>query len=135
MLNLKIITPEREVFTAEVESVSCQTVEGEITILPRHTSLLTLLTEGVITIKTKKGPEYFSAGSGYVETNGRDVQILISRALGQDEIDEKTVQEVKNKAEKLLQEQKDTRDRQKAFAMLRRASLDLKVLKKRRKIQ
>lgn len=135
MLNLKIITPEREVFSDKVEKVSCQTVDGEITILPRHTPLLTLLTEGVITITTKNGQEYFSAGSGYVETDGKNVQILISRALGQEEIDEKTVLEVKNQAEKLLKEQKDKRDRQKAFAMLRRATLDLKVLKKRRRAQ
>jgi len=135
MLQLKIITPKRLVLDQEVDSISCETVDGEITILPRHTPLLTLLTTGVITVKTNKEEEYFSAGNGYVETDGQQVKILISRAMDQSELDEKTIIEVKNQAEELLQEQKSAEDRQKAFAMLRRATVDLKVIKKlKRKI-
>ncbi len=130
MLKLKIITPEKSVLDREVDSVICQTVEGEITILPRHIPLLTLLREGVITVRSKDKEEYFSAGAGYVETDGKTVRILISSALGQNDLDEKKITEVKEQAEKLLHEQKDSSDRKKAFAVLRRATIDLKVLKK-----
>ena len=59
----------------EVQSVTCQTIKGEITILPRHGALLTLLAEGVIRVKSDQATEYFSAGSGYVETDGKVVQM------------------------------------------------------------
>ena len=130
MLNLKIITPQKEVLTREVERVTCQTTEGEITILPRHVALLTILTNGVIKVKSKEGTEYFSAGAGYVETDGREVRILISRAQGQTELDEKKVLEVVAEAKKLLAQERSAVDRRNAFAMLQRATIDLKVIKK-----
>ena len=114
----------------EVQSVTCQTIKGEITILPRHGALLTLLAEGVIRVKSDQATEYFSAGSGYVETDGKVVQILISRAAGQNELDEKLVLEAQNQAQKLLAEQKDASDRRRAWGMLQRATLDLKVIRK-----
>lgn len=105
-------------------------MEGEITIMKRHAPLLTLLSPGVIKVKTKDEYEYFSAGSGYVETDGKEALVLISEALGQNELDEKKVIEAKNQAKKLLTEQKSASDRAKAWAMLQRTSIDLKVIKK-----
>ena len=131
MLNLKIITPQKKVLEKEVKSISCRTVEGDITILPRHSALLTLLAEGVISVRdSSNNEEFFSCGSGYVETDGKQVQILISRAAGQDEIDEKKVLEAQQQAKKLLTEQKSASDRRQAWAMLQRTSLDLKVINK-----
>ncbi|MFA6005131.1 MAG: ATP synthase F1 subunit epsilon [Patescibacteria group bacterium] len=133
MLHVKIITPEKAVFEDDVESLTCQTVDGDVTILPQHIPLLTLLKDGVITIRRKTGEEYFSAGSGYIETNGKIVRILISHAVGQDELDEKKIKEVEESAQKLLSEKHEKADREKAFGMLRRATFDLKIINKRRK--
>lgn len=131
MLNLKIITPHRPVLEKSVKAVTCRTIEGEITILPRHNPLLTLLADGVVTVKNNdNSQEFFSAGSGYVETDGRQVQILISRASGQGEIEEQKVNEAIAQAKKILAEQKNVSDRRQALAMLNRASLDLKVINK-----
>lgn len=131
MLNLKIITPQKKVLEKQIKSVSCHTVDGDITIMPRHSALLTLLAEGVITVRDLTGnEEYFSCGSGYVETDGKQVQILISRAAGQDEIDEKKVLEAQQQAKRVLAEQKSASDRRQAWAMLQRTSLDLKVINK-----
>lgn len=131
MLDLKIITPQKKILEKQVKSVTCQTVTGEITILPRHSALLTLLDEGVVTIKDEHGAEeFFSAGSGYVETNGKVVRILISRAANQNEIDERKVYEAREQAKLLLSEQKSSGDRRRAWAMLQRTSFDLKVLNK-----
>jgi F-type H+-transporting ATPase subunit epsilon len=131
MLLLKIITPEKRVYSNEVKSITCQTTMGEITVLPKHTPLLTLLNSGVITVVDKEDKEqYFSAGSGYIETDGKEARVLITRAIGQDEIDEGRVLEVKNKAEQLLKEQVGDAERKEAFAMLNRAMVDLKVIKK-----
>ena len=134
MLKVKIITPQREILSRDVESVTCNTIDGEITILPRHTALLTLLSEGVIKVKDKDKEEYFSAGSGYIETDGREIHILISRAAGQGELDERKILEVEAEAKRLLGEHRDESERKKAFAMLKRSTIDLKVIKKLKRI-
>jgi F-type H+-transporting ATPase subunit epsilon len=131
MLNLKIITPQKKVLEKEVKSITCRTVNGEITVLPRHCALLTLLADGVITVRDSGGSEeFFSAGSGYIETDGITARILISRAAGQDELDERKVNEAREQAKKILAEQKNASDRRRALAMLQRTTLDLKVVKK-----
>src|SRR3990167_5895030 len=101
MLNLKVITPKKLAYEKEVMSLTAPSAVGEITILPKHSSLLSLLEEGVIVIKTAKEVEYLSIGGGYLETDGKNVRILISRAYGQDEINESTTQKALENAKKI----------------------------------
>lgn len=133
MLHLQIITPERTVYEADVNNVTCHTVEGDITILPHHTSLLTLLSDGIIVVRKDKEEELFSCGSGFVETDGANVRMLISSAFGQHELDEKKIVDVQSAAKKMLTENKSRVDRAAAIGMLRRAEIDLKVLRRRRR--
>lgn len=129
-LLVHILTPEKEILRSEAEFLTCNTRDGEITILPHHVPLLSLLTDGVITVREANKERFFSAGSGYVETDGKTVRVLISHASGQEEIDEKRIQEVEKEARELLQNYKDKKDRDRAMSMLRRATLDLKVLRR-----
>lgn len=129
-LQVHILTPEREVLTTSASKITCYTQDGEITILPHHIPLLSLLSEGVITLTIDKKERYFSAGTGYVETDGKIVRLLISHASGQDEIDEKRIHEVEKEAQLLLKDYKNKKDRDHAMAMLRRATVDLKVLRR-----
>jgi len=131
-LSLKIITPKKVVFEKEVNSVTAPTSDGEITILPHHSNLFSLLKEGVIKIKDNQNEDYFSIGAGYIETDGREVIILVSRAYGQDEIDEQFINQAIEKAKKVLSQAKTEQDRQAALSMMRRAIIDSKLLKKRK---
>ncbi len=135
MLHLKIITPKKIVFEKEVNSVTVPAADGEITILPRHSNLFSLLKEGIIKVKSGSDEDYFSIGAGYVETDGKEVIILVSRAYGQDEIDEKLINEAMNEAQKLLSQASDEKSRQAAISMMRRAIIDSKLLKKRKSIK
>lgn len=132
-LNLKIITPKKIVYEKEVDSVTLPSYNGEITILPRHINLFSLLTEGIIKIKINNDENYFAIGSGYVETDGKEVIILVSRAYGQDQINEKIINQAIEDAKKLLSQAKDEKSRQEALSLMRRAIIDSKLLKKRKK--
>ena len=134
-LVLKIITPKKIVFQEEAEAVTAPSAMGEITILYNHVPLFSLLKEGVVKIKKEGEEYYFSIGGGYLETTGKEVNLLVSRAYGQDELDEESIRKAKEKAEKLLKESKTKEERHQAIAALRRSFIDLKVLrfKKRRK--
>jgi F-type H+-transporting ATPase subunit epsilon len=132
-LSLKIITPKKVVLEDEVYSVTAPGMAGELTILPTHIPLFAVLKEGVVTIRKEKDESLFSIGGGYIETDGKTLHLLVSRAFGQDELDEKDIEEARKKAEKLLSETKDETERQHAMQALRRSFIDMKVLKRVRR--
>jgi F-type H+-transporting ATPase subunit epsilon len=132
-LHLRIITPKKIVVDDEVVSVSTPTDKGEITVLPRHTNLFTLLTEGIIKIKKDRSEDFLAIGGGYLETDGKDLTILVSKAFGQDEIDLELTQKAVSEAKKVVSKARDQSERQKAIIALRRSLIDIKLLKKRKK--
>lgn len=132
-LKLQIVSPQRVVLEKEVSSVSAPAVSGEITILPHHTHLFTLLREGLIKIKFDHEEEYFAIGGGYLQTDGEKVIILVSRAFGQNEINEKIIEESRKKAQELLKTAATEKEKQEAISLLRHAIIEDKLLKKVRK--
>lgn len=132
-LKLKIITPKGIVFEDEVKSITAPAVDGEITILPHHVNLFSLLKEGIIKIIKKEGDdEYLAIGGGYLETNGEEVNLLVSRAYKQDEINEEVIKQAMEEAKKILSQAKDEKQRQLAIGTLRKSIIDLKLLKKKK---
>lgn len=132
-IQLKIITPKNIVFDDRVVSVTIPTFRGEITVLPHHTNLFSLLVEGIIKIKRETKEEYLAIGGGYLETDGEELHILVSKAYGQNEIDEKLINEAVENAKKILLQSKDQKERFEAQAVLRRSLIDIKLLKKRKR--
>lgn len=132
MLHLKIITPRKVVHEEEVKSVTLPSAEGEITILPKHVPLFSLLQEGILRYKGDGNDDYLAVGGGYVETDGKEVRVLVSRAYRQDEIDEKLTREAIENAKKLITESQDVSQRREASALLRRSLIDMRLIKRRR---
>lgn len=133
MLHLKIITPKKVILEKDVKSVTAPSSEGEVTILPRHERFFTLLKEGIVTLRDEKDEEYMAIGGGYLETDGKSLQILVSRAYNQDEIDEELTEKALNNAKELLAKAHDKEQILEASAIMRRSIIDLKLLKKRRR--
>ncbi len=137
-LHLKIITPQKIAFEEDVEFVTAPAADGEITILPHHVSLFSLLNEGIVKIKPSLGKasegqdKYLAIGGGYLETDGEVINILVSRAYGQDEIDVGQTQKAIDEAKKIITQTKDESQRKEAASLLRRSALDLKLLKRRK---
>ena len=82
-MKLRIITPRKVVLEEEINSITLPSADGEITILPNHVNLFSLLNEGVVKIKYDRKEDFFAIGGGYVETNGEYVNLLVSRAYSQ----------------------------------------------------
>ncbi|MCS7093423.1 MAG: ATP synthase F1 subunit epsilon [Patescibacteria group bacterium] len=132
-LKLTIITPKKIVYEKEVNSITAPAEDGEITVLPRHINLFTLLREGIIKIKIDNEEEYFSIGAGYLETDGQEATIIVSQAYGQEELSEKMIEEAIQRAKNILSQATDEKTRQEALAAMRRALIDSKLLKRRKK--
>ena len=135
-LHLQIITPKKVIVDEQIQSATVTTADGEITVLPRHSRLFSLLVDGVVTIKKEKSEEdHLSIGGGYLETDGKHLNILVSRAHGQDQIDAQMTQKALEQAKKILSSSKDQVERHEATLLLRRSLVDLKLLTKRKRVR
>lgn len=132
-LHLRIITPKKIVREDDIDFATVPTIGGEITILPRHMRLFTLLREGVVLIRKGRDEEDLAIGGGYLQTDGKELNILVSRAYGQAEIDKDLTEKALKEAQNLLKTARDEKQRHAASALLRRSLVDLKLLRRRRK--
>jgi F-type H+-transporting ATPase subunit epsilon len=132
-IHLKVITPKKIVREQDVVSVTVPAADGEITILAHHVNLFSLLKEGIITVRHDNIEDYMAIGGGYIETDGKNLNILVSRAYGQDEIDEKMTAKAIEDAQKLITEAKSDEERADATAVLRRSVIDMKLIKRKKR--
>ena len=104
-LHLEIVTPEARIFEAEVDKVVVPGVEGELGILPHHTSLMTQLQPGELRIYQNGKESRLAVGEGFLEVRPDKVSVLTDMALHEAEIDEKAVEEAVARAEKEMKDQ------------------------------
>ena len=78
----EIVTPERILYTNEVEMVVAPTIDGEIGVLPLHAPLVSVLRPGEIRVKwnSDKDVEWFAVSGGYIQIHEDKVIILADDA-------------------------------------------------------
>jgi len=87
MLKLEIVTPERKVIDADVDSVTVPTASGEAGIMPAHAPLISALKPGIVTVINKGNAEKLAVSTGFVEVSNNRVSVLTDVAETADEID------------------------------------------------
>jgi F-type H+-transporting ATPase subunit epsilon len=131
-IRLKVITPRKIVIDKQVSSVTVPTADGEITILPHHAHLFSLLIEGIVKIKSTGNEDDLAIGGGYLETNGETVTVLVSRAYGQNEVDKNLTDKAVEQAKLILSKSNDEKERAEAMTIIRRSVIDSKLMKRRK---
>jgi F-type H+-transporting ATPase subunit epsilon len=110
-IKLQIITPEKVVFSEEVDQFSVTTEAGEITVLPHHIPLVTTLKAGELRYKKDGQEDVLAISGGFAEVRpNNEVVVLADSADYAHEIDIAKAEEAKNKALKLLQTEHDKDD-------------------------
>ena len=131
ILKLDIVTQEKKLLTEEVSSITAQTVEGEITILPSHVPLLTRLTEGVMRFMTKSVEHVLAIFGGFLEVDSLgNVSVLADSAVRAEDIDEAKVKEAEAEAKAVLADKTRALEFAEAEAALRKAYASIKALNK-----
>ncbi|MBI3332163.1 ATP synthase F1 subunit epsilon [Candidatus Peregrinibacteria bacterium] len=132
-LRVEIITPEKTVFQGEVDSVSLPTPQGEITVLPHHIPVISIVVPGSIVIRKGNDEQLFAVSRGVIEIDGTSVRILADTADRAAELEEAAIEKAKADAEKLLKEkQHDVEGFAEATAILERELARLHVAKRHR---
>ena len=133
-LTLEIVTPEARVYSDTIDTVVIPTVQGEIGILPGHIPLLTQIASGELRV-TKDGKEQFLAvGGGFAQVEGDKISVLAERAITEEKIDEKAVEEALKRAETQLKEAAhlDPSEQEHLYELIRFAGVQLALKRRQR---
>ncbi len=81
-IKLSIVTPNGEIFCDDVKTVVLPGKEGEFGVMPRHASLVSALTVGVIEIEKKDGvKDLVAINWGHVKVSEEAIDILVDGAV------------------------------------------------------
>jgi len=105
-LHIKIITPARIAMEGDAEQVVANTKDGQITILPHHSPIVSILKPGELLIKKEGKEEPFAIAGGVIEMFDNTLVVLSDTAEHASEIDlEKSENEARKLAEELKQKE------------------------------
>jgi F-type H+-transporting ATPase subunit epsilon len=79
-IQLDIVTPERKVYSEQVDMVITRAAEGDIGILPKHAPLVSTLKNTVVRVKRDGMEEKVAVNGGFLEVRPDKVTILAESA-------------------------------------------------------
>ncbi len=131
-IKLDVVTAEKVVYSADVDSIVVPGVEGELGILPHHTPLMTTLVPGELRIKHGAEEISMAISGGFLEVRPDKVIVLAEAAERDTEIDAARAEEARRRARERLAHRTPQLDVDRAEAALRRSMARLKVAEKRK---
>jgi F-type H+-transporting ATPase subunit epsilon len=132
-MKLEIVTAERQVFSGDVTTVIAEGTEGQMTVLPKHAPLITMLAPGELIIRKDGDELYMVISGGFMEVMPEKVIVLADACERSDEIDLERAAAAKKRAEERLKTITPDIDQSRAEAALRRSLARLRVAEKRRR--
>ena len=133
-LKVDIVTAERVVYSDEgVDEVVAPGIEGELTVLPQHAPLLTMIKPGIMRIVKGSDDIDMAITGGFLEVRDDRVTILADAAERAEDIDTVRAEEARRSAERRLDERESKLELVEAAAELQRALIRLKAVERRRR--
>lgn len=135
-LQLDIVTPEKEAFSEEVDSVVIPGQDGEVGVLPAHAPLVTVLVPGELVFDKGGETHHIAVGEGFVEISNDTVSVMADVAMSEADIDEDAVEAALKRAQDALEG--ITHEDEENFAALQatiaKSMAQLRVKRRRRRI-
>jgi len=133
-IHLDIVTPERLVYSDEVDEVVVPGSLGELGILPHHAPLLTTLGLGELRIRKGGSEESFAILGGFLQVRPDRAVVMAETADMAAEIDLERAEEARREAERALEAGfVEPADLAIARAALQHALLRIRVAERRRR--
>ncbi len=131
-IKFKIVTPERTVYESEIDQITLPTADGEITVLPNHIPLISVIAPGELIVKKGDEEVMMAVSGGMIEVGENEITILADTAERAEEIDLKRAEEARARAEKLKEEKirVDETEYATAAAILEKNLARIKVARK-----
>ena len=127
LFNLKILTPEREFFSGDVDGVAADAPDGSVMILADHAHFIMPVSIGRIGIKCDGKWDYSVNTEGFLEVRNDGVVIFVQACEHPDEINERRALEAKKRAEEHLRQKQSMSEYKQSKIALARAMARLQV--------
>jgi len=101
-LKLDVVTPERRVLSESVDMTTIPGLNGELGILPGHTSLISQLKTGILSYTKDGKTSQLHVSGGFVEVRDDLVSVLADVAERPEEIDGPQARATRERVEKQL---------------------------------
>ena len=85
-LKFSLDSPERELFTGEVDQVDVPGTEGDLGILPNHSPLMAAIRTGALSVYSDGIQNYFFVQSGFADVTPEGLTVLAEKAVAMDEL-------------------------------------------------
>lgn len=107
-LKFSLVSPERELMSAEVDQVDIPGSEGWMGILANHAPLMTTLAPGMVKIRDGSDEKRIFVRGGFAEISPTGLTLLAEEAMPAEELNaEKIAQAIKNAEEDVADAQTD----------------------------
>ncbi len=126
-IKLDIVTPERIVYSQDVDFIVAPGSEGQLGVLPGHAALITSLDIGILKVKANEKEEQLAISGGFFEVKDNKAVVLADTAERAEDIDVTRAVKAKERAEQRLAAKACEIDYLRAEAALKRAMTRLKV--------
>lgn len=125
---LEVATPERLVFSEEVESLVAPGTEGQFGILANHIPFVSALKPGILIYrKPAESSQNMAVTRGFLEVSQNRVLVLVDAANRKEEIDVERAMRARQRAHERLKASTAEVDRDRAREALERALFRLHV--------
>jgi F-type H+-transporting ATPase subunit epsilon len=131
-IKLEIVTPDGTVYSERVEMVTLQGSEGQMGILPHHTSLMAQLRPGEMIVQRDGQKKFLAVGEGLALVSGDLVAVVTDMAIEAENIDEAKAEEARQRAAARLADKIADEEVASVNASLARSLAQLNVKRRRR---
>lgn len=101
-LHFNLVSPEKELMSADVDQVDIPGTEGWIGVLPNHSPLMATLAPGMVRIRTGSHEQRIFVRGGFAEISPAGLTVLAEEAMKPEDIDAAAIaQKVKDAEEDL----------------------------------
>ena len=125
-LQFSLVSPEREIMSAETDQVDIPGTEGWIGVLPNHSPLMTTLSPGMVRVVTGGDEKRVFVRGGFAEVSPAGLTILAEEAMPAEELDaEKIAERIRDAKQDV--EDADTDEKKRAAQQLLDRLTELQV--------
>ncbi|KXS48110.1 MULTISPECIES: F0F1 ATP synthase subunit epsilon [Halanaerobium] len=126
-IQLDVVTPQKLVYSEEVDKLEAPAIDGLIGIWPRHAPLVTAMKIGVVRVVNGSEEIQIAISEGFMEVQPDRVNLVVRTAELPEQIDVDRAEAAKERAEKKLEKDHENIDFARAEASYERALARLKA--------
>jgi F-type H+-transporting ATPase subunit epsilon len=134
LLQLRVVSQEKELLNESVEQVTLPTTSGEITVLAGHVPLFSQIKTGTIAFKIAGEERFLVVSRGFLDvTPDNQVVVMVDSGTLDRDISEQAAEKAVAAAHETMSKTTDQREMLMVEASLKRAMLELQIAQRSKK--